>query len=89
MFWLADAPGAGGLGPIGIAARLRGRGIGRALLVSALDRLRGLGSTDIVIDDTTLLGYYGPHGFSPWITYRHASGPVAPLLATAASRESG
>ncbi len=81
MFWRGAAPGAGGLGPIGVAAALRGRGLGRALLVSALDRLRTLGSTDVVIDDTTLLGYYGPHGFSPWITYRHAVAPIGSLLA--------
>ena len=35
----------------------------------------------MVIDDTTLLGYYGPHGFSPWIAYRHATAPIGPLLA--------
>ncbi len=79
MFWRGAASGAGGLGPIGVAEALRGRGLGRALLVSALDRLRTLGSTDIVIDDTTLLGYYGPHGFSPWMTYRHAVAPIGPL----------
>jgi len=79
MFWRGAAPGTGGLGPIGVAEALRGRGLGRALLVSALDRLRTLGSTDIVIDDTTLLGYYGPHGFSPWITYRHAVAPIGSL----------
>jgi GNAT superfamily N-acetyltransferase len=81
MYWRAGSPTAGGLGPIGLAAALRGRGLGRALLVSALDRLRQLGHPDVVIDDTTLLGYYGPHGFAPWITYHHASAPLGPLLA--------
>lgn len=80
MYWRADAPSAGGLGPIGLASALRGRGLGRAMLVLALDRLRRLGHLDIVIDDTTLLGYYGPHGFAPWITYRHATAPLGPLL---------
>jgi GNAT superfamily N-acetyltransferase len=80
MYWRTDSPSAGGLGPIGLAAGLRGRGLGRALLVLALDRLRGLGHPDVVIDDTTLLGYYGPHGFAPWITYRRATAPLRPLL---------
>ena len=56
------------------------RGLGRALLVAALDRLRELGHADVVIDDTSLLGYYGPHGFAPWITYRHATAPLGPIL---------
>lgn len=84
MYWRADTSAAGGLGPIGLAAALRGRGLGRALLIGALDRLRRLGHPDVVIDDTTLLGYYGPHGFTPWITYRHATAPLGPLLAEAA-----
>jgi len=76
-FWAARRPPeSGGLGPIGVSAELRGRGLGRALLVVALDRLRRRGLTDVVIDFTTLQGYYGPHGFAPWITYRHASAPV-------------
>ncbi len=76
-FWAARRPPeTGGLGPIGVAAELRGRGLGRALLVVSLDRLRRRGLTDVVIDFTTLLGYYGPHGFAPWITYRHATAPV-------------
>jgi predicted N-acetyltransferase YhbS len=83
MYWHADSPSAGGLGPIGLAAALRGRGLGRALLVLALDHLRSLGHADVVIDDTTLLGYYGPHGFAPWITYRHATAPLGPILAAA------
>ncbi|MBF6606235.1 MAG: GNAT family N-acetyltransferase [Chloroflexi bacterium] len=79
-FWAARRPlRAGGLGPIGVAAELRGRGLGRALLVAALDALRRRGLTDVVIDFTSLLGYYGPHGFRPWISYRHALAPVGRL----------
>ena len=81
MFWRAEAPHAGGLGPIGLAEALRGRGLGRAFLVAALDRLRVLGASDVVIDDTTLLGYYSPHGFGQWITYRRAAAPLRPLVA--------
>jgi len=89
-FWVARRrPGAGGLGPIGIAAEWRGQGLGRALLVVALDRLRREGLTDVVIDMTSLLGYYGSHGFRPWMTWRNGRAPVARVLeATAAERGS-
>jgi predicted N-acetyltransferase YhbS len=73
-FWAGRRPAnAGGLGPIGIAARLRGQGLGLVLLSVALDRLRTMELTDVVIDSTSLLGFYGRLGFKPWITYRHAS----------------
>jgi len=81
-FWAARRPpAAGGLGPIGIAAERRGQGLGRALLVVALDRLRRAGLSDIVIDLTSLLGYYGSHGFRPWMTWRKGAAPVERLLA--------
>jgi GNAT superfamily N-acetyltransferase len=81
-FWAARRPpAAGGLGPIGIAAERRGQGLGRALLVIALDRLRQGGLNDVVIDLTSLLGYYGSHGFRPWMTWRHGAAPVERLLA--------
>ncbi|HLO35757.1 MAG TPA: hypothetical protein VK194_06735, partial [Candidatus Deferrimicrobium sp.] len=76
-FWAARRPpAAGGLGPIGIAADRRGSGLGGALLVTALDHLRRQGLTDVVIDLTSLLGFYGPHGFGPWITWRSATAPI-------------
>jgi GNAT superfamily N-acetyltransferase len=80
-FWVARRPpAAGGLGPIGIAAERRGRGLGRALLVSALDQLRIAGLTDVVIDLTSLLGYYGTHGFEPWVTWRHGTASTDRVL---------
>lgn len=86
-FWAARrAPAAGGLGPIGIAASRRGAGLGRALLVTALDRLRRQGLTDVVIDLTSLLGYYGSHGFSPWLTWRTATAPLERLAASIRDR---
>ncbi len=62
-------PDPGGLGPIGIAPELRGRGIGRALLALALEELQRRGGRDVVIDWTVLLDYYGRFGFRPWKTY--------------------
>lgn len=79
-FWSGRRPeNAGGLGPIGIAEALRGRGLGMVLLTVALDRLRAMGLSDVVIDCTSLLGFYGRLGFKPWITYRHASVPTENL----------
>ena len=87
-FWAARrAPAAGGLGPIGIAAERRGQGLGRALLVVALDRLRRAGLTDVVIDLTSLMGYYGRHGFGQWVTWRSAGAPIARVLAATQDKE--
>lgn len=69
-------PASGGLGPIGVAARLRGRGLGRALLAVALDTLHARGVRDCVIDWTTLLDYYGPFGFRIWKTYLEGELPL-------------
>lgn len=90
-FWAARRrPQAGGLGPIGIAADRRGQGLGRALLVAALTELRHEGLTDVVIDLTSLLGYYGSHGFRPWMTWRAGNAAVGRILeATAAGQETG
>ncbi len=80
--WAARrAPAAGGLGPIGIAGARRGQGLGRALLVVALDRLRRAGLSDVVIDLTSQLGFYGGHGFRPWMTWREGAAPVERVLA--------
>ncbi len=82
LFWAARrGASAGGLGPIGVARDLRGRGVGRALLVGALEMLTRAGATDVVIDFTTLLGFYGPLGFAPWMTFRHARARVGDVLA--------
>jgi len=61
----------GGLGPMGIAPALRGRGLGLALLDRAIVRLAALGADEVVIDWTSLLGFYGKLGFVPWKRYRH------------------
>lgn len=60
------------LGPIGVSERMRGRGLGLALLVRALEQLRSWGATDTVIDWTDLLDFYAKVGFTPWIRYRLA-----------------
>ena len=60
----------GGLGPIGVDRAHRGRGLGRAVLASALTHLRRVGAEHAVIDWTTLVDYYGRLGFRIWRTYR-------------------
>jgi len=56
----------GGLGPIGVAAAMRGKGLGLALLQLSLEHLAGLGVHDAVIDWTTLLDFYARVSFIPW-----------------------
>lgn len=63
----------GSLGPIGISSRLRGNGVGQALLGAALESLRDRGCRRTIIDWTSLLGYYGAHGFEVARTYRPMS----------------
>jgi GNAT superfamily N-acetyltransferase len=62
--WSASlGPGWAALGPIGVAADLRGRGHGHGLLAAALCDLRDQGARRTIIDWTTLTAFYGQHGF--------------------------
>lgn len=67
-YW-AFGPGDGGLGPIGIAASLRGKGLGLALLEYTLAALRERGVTSAIADWTTLLDFYAKTGMAPCKTY--------------------
>lgn len=60
---------AGGLGPIGVAAAMRGEGLGLALLDGGLQVLAERGTRGCVIDWTTLVDFYGKVGFQPWLAY--------------------
>ena len=60
---------AGGLGPIGVAESLRGRGLGLGLLLAAMGHLRARGVRDMVIDWTGLVEFYARAGFRPWKRY--------------------
>ncbi|HEV2439204.1 MAG TPA: GNAT family N-acetyltransferase [bacterium] len=64
-------PAAGGLGPMGLAPELRGRGLGHVLLDRAVGHLAALGVREMVIDWTILLDFYGTLGFVPRRRYRH------------------
>jgi len=68
----------GGLGPIGVAERTRGQGLGLALLQLSLQQLAGMGVADAVIDWTDLLDFYAKVGFLPWKAYwRMEAQPLA------------
>lgn len=54
----------GGLGPIGMAASMRGKGLGDSLLAGALVGLKHKGVRRMIIDWTGLVKYYGGHGFT-------------------------
>ena len=78
--WAAPANGgraAGGLGPMGLAPALRGRGLGHVLLDRAMVHLAGLGVREMVIDWTILLDFYGALGFVPLRRYRHGERRLA------------
>lgn len=69
-YWRAlRGPHPGGLGPIGVAANTRGKGIGLALLQLALEEAARRGVEDAVIDWTTLVDFYARVGFTPWKSY--------------------
>ncbi len=61
----------GGLGPMGLDAEKRGKGIGLALLARSVEYLRSLGVEKMAIDWTGLLYFYGKLGFEVWKEYTH------------------
>ena len=72
------------LGPIGVAAELRGGGYGGALLDQALLHLSQSGGRRCLIDWTTLGKFYGKMGFEPTRRYRSAAydpyaAPLTPI----------
>lgn len=67
--WAGFIPGISALGPIGVGSGVRGKGMGLALLVRALEQLRDWGAKETVIDWTDLLDFYGRCGFTPWLRY--------------------
>lgn len=59
----------GSLGPIGVSEEVRGQGLGNAILAFGLDTLRARGVRQCIIDWTTLIEFYGIHGFLPTRRY--------------------
>lgn len=63
----------GGLGPIGVAKDVRKIGLGLALLCSSVEAVKKTGATQMAIDWTVLVDFYGIIGFQPWKRYVPAS----------------
>ncbi len=61
-----------GLGPMGVSSALRGQGLGFALLVAAMHKLKARGGTRMGIDWTGVQGFYQKAGFEVVRRYCHA-----------------
>lgn len=66
----------GALGPIGVSERVRGKGVGGAVLGKALLRLKEQGVRRCTIDWTTLVDFYGKFGFKPSRRYMGCELPL-------------
>ncbi len=77
LFWANALPGAvGGVGPLGIAAAFRTRGLGLAMVRGALAWLQQAGVRWAVIDWTDLTTFYGKLGAHIWRTYQMVALPL-------------
>ncbi|MCG7344206.1 GNAT family N-acetyltransferase [Sporosarcina sp. ACRSL] len=71
VYWSALVKGEmGGMGPLGIDRDIRGKHFGLDLVKAAANELINRGVTDIVIDWTQLVSFYGKLGFQPWKQYQ-------------------
>lgn len=64
----------GGLGPVGLHPDLRGSGLGRALMLAAMQRLRASGVEAMGVDWTDLAPFYERLGFRTWARHVHLRG---------------
>lgn len=64
----------GGLGPVGLHPDWRGGGLGRALMLGAMDHLRQRGVEIMGIDWTGIAPFYEKLGFSEWARNVHMRG---------------
>ena len=69
---LIYGPSRGSLGPIGVSEAVRGKGLGKKILLDSLKILKQRGARNVIIDWTVLKDFYGQFGFKPWRTYRGA-----------------
>ncbi|HEX2863737.1 MAG TPA: GNAT family N-acetyltransferase [Deinococcales bacterium] len=65
-----------GLGPMGMSPELRGRGLGKQLLIAAMVRNAARGGRRMGIDWTGVQGFYMTVGFQIVRRYRHLSRPL-------------
>lgn len=69
---LLYGPSRGSLGPIGVNESVRGKGLGKKILLDSLKILKLRGAHNVIIDWTVLKDFYGRFGFTPWRSYRGA-----------------
>ncbi len=80
LTWASALPGpVGGIGPLGVDPTVRGRGLGLRLVAEALDWHRVRGAREVVLDWTSLTGFYGRLGARVWRTYQRAEVALGPL----------
>ena len=68
----------GGLGPLGIAAGVRGQGLGQAIVAAGLAYLQSRGVRRCGIDWIVLREFYGQLGFQVWQEYDRYEKPLDP-----------
>ncbi len=68
----------GGLGPLGVAATVRGQGLGQALVAAGVAYLQSRGVRRCGIDWITLREFYGRLGFSIWQEYDPGEKEIGP-----------
>jgi GNAT superfamily N-acetyltransferase len=69
--WLRNTcPKFGGIGPVGVRERARGRGLGGRIVVESLNYLAHRGVEEVVVDWTAIGDFYKKYGFSSWQRYR-------------------
>jgi GNAT superfamily N-acetyltransferase len=67
--WHGFDPDVAAIGPVGVAERYKGKGLGLAIVALATEHLKRMGARRVVIDWTDLLEFYGRLGYEPWLSY--------------------
>lgn len=71
VYWLRNScEKFGGIGPVGVRERARGRGLGGRIVVEALNYLAHRGVEEVVVDWTAIGDFYKKYGFESWQRYR-------------------
>ncbi len=75
IYWADLFPGErfGGAGPLGVSDRVRGRGLGLAIVAIGIQELQRRGITRAAIDWTDHIDFYRRLGFAVWKEYRQAA----------------
>lgn len=73
LIWHTALPGTvGGLGPLGVDPERRGAGLGLTLVRAGLAWHHARGASDVILDWTSLCGFYGRLGGRVWRSYQRA-----------------